>query len=503
MKTLLALLAAGVVLILGMLLIGTVTAQLDPVARAEAVQKAAIRTAQREELAPLVLWVKRIGLGALAVGLLAGAVGALAGALIAWAGVAKARNGAALVYARQGLYPAVVTPPAGGNVLLSASSPAIGLSPAPNEPRSQIVAALVDGNLERIPAGAMRPILRPDPETALLPDVTAEPLVPLEAALTVDPHQPHWLLIGDTGSGKSSAIYNVLTAINRQERAETIICEVDGVNWNRLAAADTLAGYLGALEAVEVERQRRVALLRAADVAHIEQLAEPPPYLVLVLEEAETVYGNISRLGREPAARFVQLMRDFASLGRKQGVMLVVATQTGTSQVFDVPTRKNFGHRFIFRSEPVVGDAWGLPRSVGLPTLARGTAYDLMRGGLVRFPLIERPEHLRMSPLFRNNSQDAGAVREAVQEAVYRPEQGVWTVESGIPAVVPLEIPPTIASVAELTPAMRRRIWAAYRERGSIRGVEAALWPEVEHGGTKFYVVRDVLRSNPRYQESA
>jgi hypothetical protein len=105
-------------------------------------------------------------------------------------------------------------------------------------------------------------------------------------------------------------------------------------------------------------------------------------------------------IGRSQSTRYMALVRDMAAMGRKQGILLVVATQTGTSDVFDVPTRKNLGHKLFFRNEPAVGDSWGIPREIGISRLPPGTAYSLNHSALVEFPKQARPR-LPLSTLYR------------------------------------------------------------------------------------------------------
>ena len=142
--------------------------------------------------------------------------------------------------------------------------------------------------------------------------------------------------------------------------------------------------------------------MRAADVNHISGLRERLPLLVVVIEEAESIYGRLFELDRTRAKQFVQTLRDLASLGRKQGIALVIATQTGTSGVFDAPTRRNLGNTLIFRSEAIVGDQFGVPRTTGLATLPSGNAYALKYGSVVEFPLSSRPT-LAHSALYHEN----------------------------------------------------------------------------------------------------
>jgi hypothetical protein len=293
-----------------------------------------------------------------------------------------------MVYAREGMLPAVAV----GNGL-DASHIADG---------TMQMAALTGGkgNVDRPPNG-VRDAWKP-PEL-LAPDPVQISVTPEQVIQGYDPQrEPHWLLVGQTGSGKSHAVFGICQYIARRYASQFMVLEKGGVDWNAQAAARTVEGYAAGLNAAEEERQRRVALLRAEDVDHFSLLRQPPPLLVVVVEEAESTYGRLFELDRNAARQFMATLRDLASQGRKQGIVLIVATQTGTTGVFDGPTRRNLGNTLIFRSEAIVGDQFGVPRTIGLPTLPSGTAYTTKFACTVAFPLTSRPQ-LPQADLYRES----------------------------------------------------------------------------------------------------
>lgn len=390
----------GIALVLGLvaaLLVVILLGWFSPGQNELRAEKAQIAIQQTRELAPLWLAVKRVLLVALGVLALAVASWALASAIAALFSVPNFIRMTWLrswlvAPKRNALYPALAEPNGEGH---------IRILPPVNESTAQRTAALVGGNVDRFGGSAVRQILRQDDPQAMLPAPEQAADVPLDDVLKFDPQtSPHWLCVGDTGSGKSTAIYAIVNHMRRELGAEFIILEREAQDWNDQAAAVTVPGYLEALEKIEAERQRRAALLREADVDHISKLPTPPSYLCVVLEEAESVYKAMQLVGRHQSTRYMALVRDLASMGRKQGILLIVATQTGTSDVFDVPTRKNLGHKLFFRNEPAVGDSWGIPREIGISRLPTGTAYSLNHGALVSFPQQRRPK-LPLSPLYR------------------------------------------------------------------------------------------------------
>jgi hypothetical protein len=367
----------------------------DPAERAAHTAAVQRDMEQDEALAPLVLLLK----GALLIALILVALGAGTGggAFLALKGLAAGLNAWRYIPAifpnRQGAYPAIVQ----GQGALDTSH---------IDSRATIMLATVNGNVDRLPGSGMREAIRP-PELPA-PEIPQISISPNQMLDNYDPQrEPHWLLIGQTGAGKSKAIFAIAQHLANRYPSEFLIMERGGVDWNTQAAARSVPGYAEALAAVEGERQRRVELLRAADVDHVSRLAEPPPMLVVIVEEAESVYGQLFTMDRERAKLFMATLRDLASLGRKQGVVMIVATQTGTTGVFDGPTRRNLGNTLIFRSEYVVGDQFGVPREAGLPMLPSGTAYAPKYGCPIEFPLLARPT-LRPSALYYEPLQLAG-----------------------------------------------------------------------------------------------
>lgn len=218
----------------------------------------------------------------------------------------------------------------------------------------------------------------------------AQPLTPADV-VDVDPRtSPHWLLIGSTGSGKTSASYRILGDLARRNPAEVVICEPGGVNWSSQATATNTAEIARAISAVNAELERRQSLLRQADVDHVRDLPEPLPYLVLVAEETESVLDDLRLTDRATRDATVIALRSIARLGRKCGICLVAVTQSGTTDVFDSHVRKNMGNVLLFRSEHSVSETWRLP-GVRLQDLAPGQAYSVRHGGVVSFPMTARP----------------------------------------------------------------------------------------------------------------
>jgi hypothetical protein len=402
-----------------------------------------------------------------------------------------ARVRAIQVHYRRGLLPA-------------SADPRITFVPTHDNVKAQIAQAVFDGKVDRANGSGMRALLapRPDEEILQLAD-PAQPLTANEVLAGYDPQrEPHWLLIGQTGSGKSHGVFAITQAIAQRYNSQFLVAERGGIDWNSQADARTIEGYATLLDTVEQERQRRGELMRAADVDHISGLRERLPLLVIVIEEAESIYGRLFELDRTRAKQFVQTLRDLASLGRKQGIALVIATQTGTSGVFDAPTRRNLGHTLIFRSEAIVGDQFGVPRATALASLPSGSAYALKYGTVVEFPLSSRPR-LPHSPLYHEDdaplllAADAEADGLGDEDLPDGATDGTWyTVQTTPPPVgrytgIVYRVPGQNEPLVDYDETLHRRLWEALRNGSSLKGAQDKAQMGYT-GGTGFYLARAV-----------
>jgi hypothetical protein len=368
--------------------------------------------------------------------------------------------------------------------------------------KAEIAQAVFAGRVDRANGSGMKALLAPRPDEEILQIAAPQPITAGVIMDDYDPiREPHYLLIGQTGSGKSSAVKYITAEIARRYNSEFLVAERGGIDWNQQADARTIDGYAALLDTVEQERQQRGELMRAADVDHISGLRERLPLLVLVIEEAESAYGQLFQLDRNRAKVFAATLRDIASQGRKQGIVMIVATQTGTSGVFDAPTRRNLGNTLIFRSEVIVGDQFGVPRAAGLATLPSGTAYALKYGAVVEFPLSSRPT-LPHSPLYHENetlllTTDGEADGMGDEDQDDGPADGTrYTVQTPPTPVrrytgIVYRVPGQDVPLADYDEALHHRLWDALRTGSSLKGAQEKARMGYT-GGTGFYLARAV-----------
>jgi hypothetical protein len=261
-----------------------------------------------------------------------------------------------------------------------------------NEPGAQSLAVLAAG---RRPTAALAGRVidaqyRTAPDPAALPEPEAQPLT-VQAVTAINPRTaPHWLLVGTTGSGKTSASYAILSELARRAACEFVITEPGGVNWGAQTTATTTPEIARAILGVQREMERRQGLLREYDVDHVQDLAEPLPYLVLVAEETDAVLDDLRLTDRETRTAAIIALRAIARMGRKAGVCLMAVSQSGTTDVFDSHVRKNLSNVLLFRSEHTVSETWRA--GVKLSDLPPGAAYSVRHAAFVQFPHLARPQ---------------------------------------------------------------------------------------------------------------
>lgn len=435
-KTAVVLLLIVGALIFGGYLLRAVGCALDASCQAQRAHAAAAAQAQSDALAPLVLWVKRVGLGALIVFLLSLAAGAVAGAISAFALAARARVRSGLVPAEHGLYPAVARTTDEKRRIWS--PPAMQLSAPPNEPRAQIVAALTNGIVDRLSSGAMRPILRPTPdEPALLPDLEPAALalpahasiytapLPSELALLLGVGAEHDIALplrnlgggvigGLQGMGKSELMAALMAGLLRQDASGRklrlgLIDMKGGLDFARipgnLAAwqwpiATNEAQAVALITQLQAEIKRRTTLMIAAGAANIETYnarrnGSALPYLIVLVDEimlltAPALAAGLSRLDRADSREFTRQAQNCLAVGRASGVSLIMATQKPSADVVPTTLRDLAGFRIAFRcatseaSKAILGQggAEGLPNDPGRALMWRGDRLLPMRAYL-------------------------------------------------------------------------------------------------------------------------
>jgi len=279
-----------------------------------------------------------------------------------------------LIHAKDALYPA--------------HDGAIRIVNAPNEPRAQTVRAAFK-DVDRVSSPVVKQLMG-ESETPLLSGA-GDTLSPAVVA-DVDPNlRPHWLGVGSTRVGKSTSFFYILSHLQQRRSCEFVICEPGGVMWKDQVHAKDDLGIAHVIGVVYAEMVRRQEMLRLSEYDEIAKLPDAPPYLFLVVEEAETVLDNLSLMDRKQAKETSIQLRDIARLGGKPGVCLIAITQRASADCFDPHVFGNMGNVLLFRNENAITAERFRLSGVDLRQLPNGMAYSLKDARMVQFPVTPRP----------------------------------------------------------------------------------------------------------------
>lgn len=181
--------------------------------------------------------------------------------------------------------------------------------------------------------------------------------------------QPHLLIAGATGSGKSVTIHNLIYIILHLEGAKMVLIDTKKVElyqyrnlYNTMFYTDTVAGTLQALKKVVDIMEERFVYLRQKGLKKME--SEP---LYIIIDE----YADLVLSGSKDITK---LIIKISQLGRAANIHLIVATQRPTADVIDKKISVNLCARLCLHvacavdSRNVIGESGGEL----LPAFGRG-----------------------------------------------------------------------------------------------------------------------------------
>lgn len=175
--------------------------------------------------------------------------------------------------------------------------------------------------------------------------------------------QPHFLVVGGTGAGKTNTMRGVITGLTRRggkgpgERPppRVLLCDPKRIEFagfrgwpNIEIVATSVPDIVATIRYVFLEMERRYALIETGEC-----IAEDFPRLVLVVDEFRYFYGvcNTWYAGVKPSGgtKECPIFSDFfaiASLGRSAGVHLMLGTQRPDAYWLGGDVRDQFAARY-------------------------------------------------------------------------------------------------------------------------------------------------------------
>lgn len=186
--------------------------------------------------------------------------------------------------------------------------------------------------------------------------------------------QPHLLISGETGSGKSSLLRAILSTLIQYNDPTDIRLHLGDLKrsefgiFRRVAHVESVSVKSEDLELklkkVRKEMQARGDLLDENGLSHVSELTEKPPAIVVCIDE-------VALLKKE--ADIMDILEEISAIGRSLNVFLIVSMQRPDSKVLDGKLKNNLTVRISGRQADLINArVAGLPGAEKIPISKKG-----------------------------------------------------------------------------------------------------------------------------------
>lgn len=175
--------------------------------------------------------------------------------------------------------------------------------------------------------------------------------------------EPHLLIAGETGSGKSTQLRSILTTLIKAlppKKLELYLCDLKRSEFHLFRHVEHVRGvYVSAKEMMPVlkylqrEMTLRGDLLDQHEVSHVDDLENPLPYIVLCIDEVALLQDE---------KELMQLVEEISAIGRALGVFLILSMQRPDRKVLDGKLKNNLTVRMGFKCADLINS-----RIIGTP----------------------------------------------------------------------------------------------------------------------------------------
>src|SRR5690606_28637784 len=274
-----------------------------------------------------------------------------------------------------------------------------------------------------VPAAERQPVNLSDLSDALDPD-DAHPLR-FPVGVAVDgkgvsarlDKLPHILVAGQTGSGKSvfttATLAHLVTHADPNQLRLILIdpkrvelASFAGIRHLARPVATDVQEAVKALGEAVAEMSDRWRILEEHGKRNISELDDPPPYLVVVVDELADL---MMTAGKAAEAHIVRLLQ----LGRAAGVHLILATQRQSTDVITGLNKTNTANRICIAMSPHTDSNVALGVSGAERLLGQGDALWFPAGA-------SQPERVQGAFL---STEDLDEMMEQVQGSSLEPEE--------------------------------------------------------------------------------
>jgi len=232
---------------------------------------------------------------------------------------------------------------------------------------------------------------------------------------------PHLLVMGETGSGKSVFCRSLITflSLHLRDRVEFVLGDLKRSEFFLFRNVDNVRSVSieetrlqSELLYVQSEIERRGNLFDAAEVPNIEEYEKETgvklPYIIVCIDEVALLEGN----------ECMDTLKQISCVGRSLGVILILSLQRGDAKVLDGQLKNNLTNRAVFRTADKINSNIGLGAGVDADASTilkshKGKFYfkseDL---SLMQAPFLEIDEAKRLLAPFKKKPIDPPTIKK-------------------------------------------------------------------------------------------
>jgi DNA segregation ATPase FtsK/SpoIIIE, S-DNA-T family len=199
---------------------------------------------------------------------------------------------------------------------------------------------------------------------------------------------PHLLIAGETGSGKSTQLRSILTTLIQAlppERLELYLCDLKRSEFHIFRQVEHVQGLfvspkemMPMLQYLQKEMKDRGDLLDQYELSHINDLDNPPPYIVLCIDEVALLQNE---------KKLMELVEEISAIGRALGVFLILSMQRPDRKVLDGKLKNNLTVRMGFKCADLLNS-----RIIGTPGSEKLKKEGRM---LLKLPIFSDPKEIQ------------------------------------------------------------------------------------------------------------
>lgn len=198
--------------------------------------------------------------------------------------------------------------------------------------------------------------------------------------------RPHTLLIGESGSGKTVTLFNLVRIMqNQYPNSKFVIVDY--------GQQDMTQSYPADIQTFMTITEQMFYIMKGRQKEGKKDWTR----IIWLVEEFESVLGEVKLLPKDEQNKFVTRLASIGRMARKLGMNMLFVTQSAKASDFDTAIRNNFGNRFIMR-QPNKHLTSGFGCKYDVNNLPTGIGWASTIDDFVQFELTTEPKMEMISP---------------------------------------------------------------------------------------------------------